>query len=765
MRIASLLFLLFFSINSYSSNNRVNRDSLYNSLMNYKKRAVTICEQGSDILLQCWPQGNRTLNDLDRLYLPLAGERIDPKSHSLWGEKLYDSITIYKRDDKYFKKITTLTQGGYFDVKISPKGNLFAFLKICDNGVELHRVKNGSAELLSRKVHAIFEEPYKWSGDSIFVREVPDWYSYDSLKTKDGLGKPLVLESSEKRGGVRTYQDLLKDSVDIFNFRTLSLSNLTLYLPDLLRKRVIEERMVVDHEVSPNGRFLIIDELGDEFSFFTPHSKFKHNKTVIDLSGNHILNPEKIGHKNGSFCGWRLDRAASFVFSKGDTILSVDAPFESTPQKLIISKERPTSIYWSDGSCMLFSISKGDTIKRIIHYFANSSSDTIFRYPKGDSYATPGNYYVDLNTYGKEVVRINKHKIYLVGERDSDLGKYPFIEELNLQNGRIRQLYKRAHDDKYEKIVMVENPERGEMISSIESQNTFPELYYKGAYRGRPIRISNTVATQGVLANVKKLLIAYYRSDSVKLYGMLYLPSGYRSLDTTKPPILLWGYPREFRNRDIASRLTINQNEYTIPALSSFIYLISMGYAVLDDASFPIIGEDGKEPNDSYLEQLKMNASAALDAVAELGYADTSRAAVGGHSYGAFMTANLLTHTALFKCGVARSGAYNRTLTPFGFQNEKRDYWESPDLYNKISPFMNAHKMKYPILLIHGERDNNPGTFTMQSERYYHAIMGLGGRAKLIILPGESHGYVAGENILFMMKEIEDFLNKNLRGK
>ncbi|MFM2388055.1 MAG: hypothetical protein RL660_2812, partial [Bacteroidota bacterium] len=218
-----------------------------------------------------------------------------------------------------------------------------------------------------------------------------------------------------------------------------------------------------------------------------------------------------------------------------------------------------------------------------------------------------------------------------------------------------------------------------------------------------------------------------------------------------------------FKNRAAAAQNDKNANEFTYPSYGSFIYWVTKGYAVLDDASFPIVGEGTSEPNDKFMEQLVANAEAAIDAVDKLGYINRKKVAIGGHSYGAFMTANLLTHTSLFACGIARSGAYNRTLTPFGFQSEQRNYWDVPDMYNGMSPFMNASKMKTPLLLVHGDADNNPGTFTLQTERYYQALKGLGAPTRMVLLPRESHGYESRENILHLLWEQDKWLEKWLK--
>jgi dipeptidyl aminopeptidase/acylaminoacyl peptidase len=227
--------------------------------------------------------------------------------------------------------------------------------------------------------------------------------------------------------------------------------------------------------------------------------------------------------------------------------------------------------------------------------------------------------------------------------------------------------------------------------------------------------------------------------------------------------MILWAYPREYKDRASASQTTANPNRFTAPNYGSPIYWVTRGYVVLDGAAFPIVGEGDEEPNDSFIKQLVANAKAAIDAVDRLGYIDPGKVAVGGHSYGAFMVANLLSHSDLFAAGIARSGAYNRTLTPFGFQSEERTYWEAPGVYYDMSPFMHADEMKTPLLLIHGEADNNSGTFPLQSIRYFNALKGLGATVRLVLLPKESHGYQAKESILHMLWEQDQWLEKYVK--
>ena len=265
------------------------------------------------------------------------------------------------------------------------------------------------------------------------------------------------------------------------------------------------------------------------------------------------------------------------------------------------------------------------------------------------------------------------------------------------------------------------------------------------------------------LQNVKKEVIKYKREDGLELSATLYLPVDFQ--EGKKYPMVMWAYPQEFKDKSTAGQVTSSPNEFIYPWYGSPIFWLTRGYVVLDDAAFPIVGEGEEEPNDQFIKQLVGNAKAAIDAVDELGYIDRNKVAVGGHSYGAFMTANLLTHSKLFAAGIARSGAYNRTLTPFGFQSEERNYWEAPEIYYEMSPFMHADKMKTPLLLIHGAADNNSGTYTMQSERYFNALKGLGATVRLVLLPKESHGYVARESILHVLWEQDQWLEKYVKNK
>jgi dipeptidyl aminopeptidase/acylaminoacyl peptidase len=304
------------------------------------------------------------------------------------------------------------------------------------------------------------------------------------------------------------------------------------------------------------------------------------------------------------------------------------------------------------------------------------------------------------------------------------------------------------------------------LLTRVENQTSFPNYFIRNTIkRIAPQQITFFENPVKSISGIYKEVIKYKRADGVELSGTLYLPKGYDRQKKEKLPMILWAYPQEFKDASTAGQVTSSPHTFTLPSYGSPVFWVALGYAVLDNAAFPIVGEGDKEPNDTFIEQLVANAKAAIDAVDNLGYIDRKRVGVGGHSYGAFMTANLLSHSDLFAAGIARSGAYNRTLTPFGFQNEERSYWEAPEVYNTMSPFMNADKMKTPLLLIHGEADNNTGTFPLQSERYFNALKGMGAPVRLVLLPKESHGYSARESVLHVLWEQDQWLEKWVKKK
>jgi dipeptidyl aminopeptidase/acylaminoacyl peptidase len=341
-------------------------------------------------------------------------------------------------------------------------------------------------------------------------------------------------------------------------------------------------------------------------------------------------------------------------------------------------------------------------------------------------------------------------------------GDRPFLSTFNTSNGKQKIIW-RSQAPYFEQVVDVIDPAKLVIVTAKESVSTPVNYYLQDLKKKTSVALTAFPHPQPLLKGVQKQLLKYKRKDGVDLTAMLYLPEGYDPAKDGRLPVLMWAYPREYKSASDAAQVRGSAYRFTRVNYGSPIFWVTRGFAVMDATEMPIVGEGDKEPNDTFVEQLVMNAEAAVNKITEMGVGDKDRIAVGGHSYGAFMTANLLAHTNLFKAGISRSGAYNRTLTPFGFQNEQRTYWQAPDVYYKMSPFSYADKLKAPILLIHGEADNNSGTFPIQSERLYNAIKGNGGTARLVFLPQESHGYAAKESVLHMLWEMDEWLMKYVK--
>jgi dipeptidyl aminopeptidase/acylaminoacyl peptidase len=380
-----------------------------------------------------------------------------------------------------------------------------------------------------------------------------------------------------------------------------------------------------------------------------------------------------------------------------------------------------------------------------------------------DRYADPGTPLTRVLPNGERAILQSGDSIYLVGAGASPEGDRPFLDRFNLQTHKAERLF-RSDANHYETFVALLTDDAKQFITRHESPTAPPNYYLRTsseAISSAPIKsLTNFPDTTPQLSGIKKQLVTYKRADGVQCSFTLYLPPGYK--EGTRLPTVVWAYPLEFNDPGTAGQVTGSTQRFTQIVGPSHLFFLLEGYAVLDNTTMPVVG-DPETVNNTYIEQIVMSAKAAIDKAAEMGVSDPDRVGVGGHSYGAFMTANLLAHSDLFRAGIARSGAYNRTLTPFGFQSERRTIWEAPELYIRVSPFMNANKINEPILLIHGEADDTSGTFPIQSERMYQAVRGNGGTVRLVTLPLEAHGYAGRETIEHVLYEMLNWFDKYVK--
>lgn len=380
-----------------------------------------------------------------------------------------------------------------------------------------------------------------------------------------------------------------------------------------------------------------------------------------------------------------------------------------------------------------------------------------------DRYNDPGSPVQVHNESGEYVLMLSPDggSIYLEGGGASPEGDRPFLDRYDLRTKTSERLWRSAAPY-YEGFVTFLDDAATTALTRRESPVVVANYFARDLAADSVTQLTEFPHPYPELADVYKEVLQYEREDGVQLQGTLYLPPGKKPEDGPFP-MLMWAYPREFKDADAAGQVSGSPYEFKAISPRGPLPFLAAGYAVLDGPTMPIIGEGDDEPNDTYVEQLVASAQAAIDEVVRLGVAERDRIAIGGHSYGALMTANLLAHSDLFAAGIARSGAYNRTLTPFGFQAEERTFWESPDIYFRMSPFMHADRVDEPILFIHGEADNNSGTLPLQSERMFNAVKGHGAKARMVMLPHESHGYAARESVLHMLWEMNDWLDRFVR--
>ncbi|WP_308131629.1 prolyl oligopeptidase family serine peptidase [uncultured Flavobacterium sp.] len=768
-------------------------------LADYERAPSVSMDTKKEYMLLSYRNTYKTLDELNQEEMRLGGLRINPITNISSTVTYINNLKVRKIKDKNETQVTGLPQNPKIsNISWSPDEKKLAFTHTTATGVELWVLDIASAKatrLTEATVNANMGSPYSWYRDNqnLLVRMLPKNRPALIDSKKDLPKGPTVSTSDGSKSQNRTYQDLLKNKTDETNFETLVSSEL--YKIDLSGKASLYKSadLYAGEGFSPDGNYIMITTIQKPFSYIVPLSRFPMKSVVYDLSGKEIKVVNEVPlseimpkgfmatRKGKRSMGWRSDAPATLYFVEaldgGDPANKVDfrdevflwqAPFTSNPTSLVKTVQRYGGIVWGNNTTAILYDQWYDTRNEKTYLFNPSNPGqapkVIFDRNSQDIYSDPGSFETIKNQYGRQVLALENDNAFLIGQGHTKNGQFPFIDEFNIKTFKTKRLYQSAYKDKKESIFSIEDFKKGDVLVQIQSKSEYPNYYFRNIKKKNELtQITNFKNPFESIKNVHKEVIKYKRKDGVELSGTLYLPVGYDMKKKEKLPLLIWAYPEEYKDKNSAGQSSQNPNEFTFPNYGSFVYWVAKGYVVLDDASFPIIGEGSTEPNDTFITQLVDNAAAAIDAVDKLGYINRKKVAVGGHSYGAFMTANLLTHSDLFACGIARSGAYNRTLTPFGFQSEQRNYWEVPEVYNTMSPFMTADKMKTPLLLVHGDADNNPGTFTLQSERYFQALKGLGAPVRLLLLPKESHGYAAKENILHLLWEQDQFLEKHLK--
>nr|WP_229311091.1 prolyl oligopeptidase family serine peptidase [Larkinella soli] len=739
-----------------------------------------------------------SIAELAQPELRLAGLRMNPVNNGPNRVSYITGLKIRKLSGKEEMTVKGLPAHPQINhVQWSPDETRIAFTNSTETRIELYVADLATAtasKVTGLSLNAAYGVPFQWVSDnkSLIVKVIPENRGAAPIISRTPTG-PTVQENLGSKAQAPTYQDLLKNPSDEQLFAYYTTAQVVRLGLDGSVQPIGQPGSVGTAVPSPDGRFVLLETTHRPFSYLVPSRYFPRKTEVYSTTGTLVktLNDAPL-HENvpwgndGVPTGprefeWRSDVAATVIYVEAqdggdpkrkadirDKVFAVDAPFDGRPKEIYAAAYRFDGFTWGNEILALATERWWQTRKSITRTVNPSTWQTavLFDRSSEDRYSHPGVPDTRRNAFGLDVLNLLPgNEILMLGTGASSEGDRPFVDVLNLTNRRTRRLWQ-SEAPVYERAVAVLDAAKQLILTTRETPSDNPNYYVRNlnARKKEPALSQVTFFSHPYpqLKGIQKQVLRYKRPDGVDLTATLYLPAGYKK-ENGPLPTFLWAYPAEFKSRDAAGQVSGSPYQFNRISYWGAAAFVTMGYAILDNASIPIVGEGDREPNDTYVEQLVASAKAAIDEGVRLGVVDATRVGVGGHSYGAFMTANLLTHSNLFRGGIARSGAYNRTLTPFGFQNEQRTYWQSPEVYNRMSPFMNADKMKTPLLLVHGEADNNTGTFPIQSERYYNALKGMGATTRLVMLPYESHGYVARESLLHMLWEMNAWLEKYVR--
>jgi len=730
------------------------------------------------------------IRDLARPMLRLAGRRIDPAAGAPHQARRYVGF-----------RLRPLTGGpevrvsGPRDAHLSlpvwaADGRRFAFTHTTPAGVELW-VSDPAGR--ARRVPGVRLNPVlggavEWmpDGRTLLCRTVPPERPRPPAPPEAPEG-PNVQESTGDRAPVRTFQDLLRNPHDEALFEHYATSQALLVDPDSGSRTLVgKPALLADLAPSPNGEFLLAEVIHRPFSYLVGDFAFPRRLEVWDRKGEvrRLLTDRPLADAvpiGGVPTGPRAPRwvptdPATLVWVEAldggdprakaahrDVVRALAAPFTGDPRDFARTEHRFASLSWLEagGGSLLAEFDRDSRRTRTwLRTAAGAEPRLLWDRAVTDRYGDPGSPVFATLPTGHAAVRVAGRSIFLEGNGASPEGDRPFLDRLNLDTGRTERLW-RCPERTYETFTALVAADPVRFVTRRETP-TDPPNYRLHEAGAAPKPLTDFPDPTPQLRGITTRLVTYSRADGVPLSFKLYLPPGHR--EGTRLPTLLWAYPREFNDAGTAGQVTGSPYRFTSIGGISHLFALLAGYAVLDEAAMPVVGTPEKA-NDTFIEQVVASARAAIEKADELGVTDPKRVAVGGHSYGAFMTAHLLAHSDLFRAGIARSGAYNRTLTPFGFQSERRTLWEAPEVYTRLSPFMAAHRINEPLLLIHGEADDNAGTFPIQSERLFHAIKGNGGVARFVSLPHESHGYIARESVEHTLYEMLAWLDRHLAAR
>lgn len=738
------------------------------------------------------------ISDLAEDELRLAGIRITPKRSCRSRPRLYRKPELINISSGEQYPLGSLPADSFFlDSRWAPDSRKIAFSQYTEAGILLwiYDLESKSARVInSLHLSNVFGWSYTWMPDSqaLLCRTVPSAWTQLSLKSRTPRG-PVIRVNEGKAAPARTYQDLLKNSDDAELFEHYATAQMVIVTGDGIVRSIGDPDWHMWIDPSPDGKYFLVETLRKPFSYLVPYYRFARRVEVWNVDGNLV---KEIDDRNAienmsidfdaAYPGpryhyWHPFKPATVLFAealdggdpakpadKRDSLRAIDAPFNDGPDTIIELESRFSGISWASENLAIITERWWKTRMQkmwLLDTKGRRIQSTLFQeFSWEDSYHHPGSPLETISNKGKDVLLTSSDGkyFYMAGAGNSPNGQHPFLDRYSFKSLKKKRLWQNA-DPYYEFPLTVLESSKGSILLRRETQNDFPNFFRYSIKKKNYNPLSDLPHPYPHMRNIQTKLIKYKRADGLDLTAKLYLPQNYDAAKDGPLPMIMWAYPQNFLSSASAGQTRDSENRFIYLSWWSPIIWVTQGYAVLDDPAMPIVAKDDKKPNDTFIEQLTANAEAAVKTVVEMGVTEPGKIAIGGHSYGAFMVAHLLAHTNLFATGIAQSGAYNRTLTPFGFQSEERTLWDDPQLYMTISPFMHADKINEPILLMHGQADNNPGTFPLQSERFFHALKGNGATVRLVLFPLESHGYRARESVMHQKWEVFTWLEKYVK--
>lgn len=785
-----LLLLVYFPL--LSQDYKVPPDVIRSLIDADPQPTISLTKEG-DLGLVLFRDGYQSIDELAKDELRIAGTRLDPVRYTSSRMTYYKSFSLIDIKSGDNISVDFPLNGKFSFFRWSPDEEKVAYTNTTDKGVELWvlDIKSKKSQKVSdRYINDILNSPFQWynSNDEILVSLRSNIKEPNISTVPTG---PIIQETTDQNAPSRTYQDLIKNKNDEIHFEHYA--SVELHKMSLNgSSEIIKKGMIKDYDLSPDQNYLLTKTINKPFSYLVPYYRFPYTVSTKNLDNNSIeiianipideVRPKGFDATREGIrsVSWRNDLGSELYWVEAndggdpkvktdhrDIVYTLSSPFKTQKEELVRTKLRFRNIIWGMGNEAIMGErlwKNRNEITSLLDTESRSVKKVLFDRQYDDIYSDPGSPVLSPNTFNRNVVEIKKNSFYMIGQGGSPEGYRPFLSQLNLKTLESKILF-RSEAPYYERPIKLTGSDSKTLITSRESKSDNPNYFIRNLNSKNSKKITYFENPYKKLEQLKKEVINYKRDDGIDLSSVVYTLESYDPAKEGRLPVLIWAYPREYTSKKVASQVRTSPYRFTRISYGSPIFWALRGYAVMASTEMPIVGFDGDQPNDSFRDQLVMNAKAAIDKISDMGIGDRDRVGVGGHSYGAFMTANLLAHSDLFAAGIARSGAYNRTLTPFGFQREERTYWEAPELYNYMSPFMHADKVNEPLLLIHGEEDNNSGTFPVQSIRFFNAIKGHGGTSKLVMLPKESHGYRAKESILHMLYEMDSWLERYVKNK